>query len=159
VPACRTAVSIGCVVAFSTYDQTSPANSLFGRSTVPGEQVLCVNPAALLGAKTVDPIFPSQPFAPGTLIPAGIKLLNLTQPTPPTVWSSLPGAYRAACSSAGGANVLQISPLGGPQVATPCPDPTWGLHLVDANIELGNLITLVHRQAATFAQHTLNPKP
>lgn len=36
---------------------------------------------------------------------------------------------------------------------------TYDQHLVDANIELGYLITLVHRQAATFAQHTLNPKP
>jgi hypothetical protein len=159
VPACRTAVSIGCVVAFSTYDQAPPANSLFGRSTVAGDQVLCVNPASLVGAKTVDPIFPSQPFAPGTLIAVGIRLLNLTQPTPPTVWSSLPGAYRAHCSAAGGANVLQIAPLGGAQVATPSPDPTWGLHLVDANIELGNLVTLVSRQAAAFAQLTLTPKP
>jgi len=159
IPACRMAVSIGCVVAFSTYDQPAPTNSLFGRSTTPGQHVLCVNPAALLGAKTVDPIFPSAPFAPGTLIAAGIKILNLTQPTPQTVWASLPGAYSAACSSAGGANVLEITPLGGAQTATPSPDPTWGLHLVDANIELGNLVTLVRRQAAAFAQLTLSPKP
>ena len=55
--------------------------------------------------------------------------------------------------------MLEITPLGGAQTATPSPDPTWGLHLVDANIELGNLVTLVRRQAAAFAQLTLSPKP
>jgi hypothetical protein len=152
VPACASNTQLGCVIAFSTFDQPAPAKSLFGRTTVRGDHVLCTNPAALAGgAATVDPIFPSAPFAPGTLIAAGISLLKLTQPTPKTVWSSEPGAYRARCSSAGGANVLQISPLGGAQVATPSPDPTWGLHLVDANIELGNLLTVVKNEAAAFA--------
>ena len=59
-------------------------------------------------------------------------------------WISEPGAYRAQCSSAGGANVLQITALDGAQTATPSPDPTWGLHLLDANIELGNLVSVVH---------------
>ena len=140
------------MIAFSTYDQPPPLNSIFGRTTAPGDQVLCVNPAALVGASTVDPIFPSAPFAPGTIIATGISLLKLTQPTPPTVWSSEPGAYSARCSSAGGANVLQITALGGAQVATPSPDPTWGLHLLDANIELGDLLTLVSREAAAFAK-------
>jgi hypothetical protein len=152
VPACTSDTQLGCVIAYSTFDQPAPANSLFGRTTVRGDQVLCTNPAALAGGPaTVDPIFPSAPFAPGTLIAAGISLLKLTQPAPKTVWSSQPGAYRARCSSAGGANVLQISPLGGAQVATPSPDPTWGLHLVDANIELGNLLTVVKNEAAAFA--------
>ena len=71
---------------------------------------------------------------------------------PSTVWSSEPGAYSGRCSSAGGADVLQISALGGAQVATPSPDPTWGLHLLDANLELGDLLTLVGRQAAAFAK-------
>ncbi len=34
---------------------------------------------------------------------------------------------------------------------TPSPSPPWGLHLVDANIELGNLITLVRREAAAYS--------
>lgn len=70
---------------------------------------------------------------------------------PPTVWSSEPGSYAAHCSGTGGAHVLQITALHGAQVATPSPDPTWGLHLLDANIELGNLITLVQREARAYA--------
>jgi Protein of unknown function (DUF3089) len=155
IPACRSADQLGCVIAYSTFDRVPPNPSLFGRSTVKGDQVLCTNPAALAGgAAKVDPIFPSQPFAPGTLIATGIVLLKLTQPMPSTVWSSEPGAYSARCAATNGANVLEISPLGGAQVATPSPDPTWGLHLVDANIELGNLLSVVAHEAAAFAKLT-----
>jgi hypothetical protein len=158
VPACRSDTQLACVIAFSTFDQPPPANSLFGRTTVPGDQVLCTNPAALRGgAAQVDPIFPSAPFAPGTLIAAGISLLKITQPPASTTWISEPGAYRAQCSSAGGANVLQITALSGAQTATPSPDPTWGLHLLDANVELGNLVSLVHTEANAFAARPAAP--
>ncbi len=158
VPACRSATELGCVIAFSTFDQPPPANSIFGRTTVPGDQVLCTNPAALGGgAASVDPIFPSQPFAPGTLIAAGIALLKITQPAAPTTWLSEPGAYRARCSSAGGANVLQVTALHGAETATPSPDPTWGLHLLDANIALGNLLTVVRSEAAAYAARPSAP--
>jgi hypothetical protein len=120
--------------------------------------VLCTNPAALRGgAAQVDPIFPSAPFAPGTLIAAGISLLKITQPPASTTWISEPGAYRAQCSSAGGANVLQITALSGAQTATPSPDPTWGLHLLDANVELGNLVSLVHTETNAFAARPAAP--
>jgi hypothetical protein len=152
IPACRADTQLGCVIAFSTYDQVPPSNSLFGRTTVPGDQVLCTNPAALGGGPaTVDPIFPSAPFAPGTLIAAGITLLSLTQPMPSTVWSTEPNSYQAQCQSVNGANVLEINSINGAQVATPSPDPTWGLHLVDANIELGNLVNVVKDEALSWA--------
>jgi hypothetical protein len=158
VPACRSVTQLACVIAFSTFDQPPPANSLFGRTTAPGDQVLCTNPAALGGgAAKVNPIFPSQPFAPGTIIAGGIALLKITQPKATTPWISEPGAYRAQCSSAGGANVLQITALDGAQTATPSPDPTWGLHLLDANIELGNLISVVHSEANAYAARPSAP--
>jgi hypothetical protein len=153
IPACRSATQLGCVIAFSTYDQTPPADSLFGRTTVSGDQVLCTNPAALGGgAAALDPIFPSAPFAPNTLIALGIDALHLTQPHPRTEWASEPGAYRAQCSSAGGADVLQITAQHGAQTATPSPDPTWGLHLIDANVALGNLVSDVASQARAYVR-------
>jgi Protein of unknown function (DUF3089) len=151
VPGCTSDTQLHCVIAFSTFDGPVPAASLFGRTTVKGEQVLCTNPAALGGGgATLDPIFPSAPFAPGTLIAAGIALLKLTQPMPATTWISEPGAYSGRCSSAGGASVLQIKALHGAQVPTPSPDPTWGLHLLDANVALGNLLADVKAEAHAY---------
>jgi hypothetical protein len=37
-------------------------------------------------------------------------------------------------------------------VASPSPTAEWGLHLLDANIALGNLITVVKDEAAAFAK-------
>jgi hypothetical protein len=152
VPACRNVDEDGCVTAFSTFDGPVPANSLFGRTSVAGEHVLCVDPASLAGRRPqpVESVLPSAPFAPGTLIAAGIGLLGITQPRPATVWSSLPGAYSARCSGAGGAHVLQITPRDGAQLPTPSPDPTWGLHLLDANVELGNLVSVVNSETQNW---------
>jgi hypothetical protein len=152
IPACHGIYDSGCVIAFSTFDGSVPADAIFGRTTVPGQHVLCVDPAALRGRRLqpVESILPSAPFAPGTLIAAGIQLLGITQPHPSTVWSSLPGAYTARCSGAGGAHVLQITPRDGAQLPTPSPDATWGLHLLDANVELGNLVDVVDQETQNW---------
>jgi hypothetical protein len=50
----------------------------------------------------------------------------------------------------GGASVLQLTAINGAQTASPSPDPTWGLHLLDANIALGDLIADVRSEAAAF---------
>lgn len=160
IPACHSATQLGCVIAFSTFDKPVPTPSLFGRPsgaslgtpTPKGDVVLCSNPAALAGGSgLLDSIWPSKPFYPKSALAAGIALLGLKQPTPPTVWFT-EHAYRAHCSSANNAHVLQISAVGGAQTPNPSPTPEWGLHLLDANIALGNLISIVHSEAAAFTR-------
>jgi hypothetical protein len=151
IKACRSARQVGCVVAFSTYNAPAPSDSIFGRTSEKGMQVLCTNPAALGGGSgKLDPIFPSRPFAPGTTIAAGIGLLGNTTPNASTTWIEVPGAYRSHCSSAGGANVLQVTALGGAPPLKASPTPQWGLHLTDANLPLGNLLALVRKQTAAY---------
>ncbi len=158
IPACRSDTQLGCVIAFSTFDQPVPTPSLFGRPSsvlgVPapkGDVVLCTNPASLGGGSgPLYPIFPSRPFYQGSVLALGIKLLGLEVPTPRTVWWTAPRSYSARCSSANNANVLEITPLGGARRPTPSPTPAWGLHLLDANIALGNLVLIVSREAVAF---------
>jgi hypothetical protein len=151
IHACHSNTQTGCVIAFSTFDQPAPSDSLFGRTTDPTEQVLCTNPASLSGGSgVVDPIAPSAPFAPGTLIAVGNQLLHITFPHPPTVWWTAPGAYSAQCDTSGGASVLEIAPRNGAPTPDPAPTPEWGLHLLDANIALGNLVKIVKDEAAAF---------
>ena len=161
IPGCTKRAQLGCVIAFSTFDQPVPTPSLLGRPTSvlgtkapKGDVVLCTNPAARGGggSSPVDPIFPSQPFDPKSTLAVGIALLGLTQPTPSTVWSTEPGSYRAQCSSANNANVLQIKAMGGAKTPKPSPTPEWGLHLLDANVALGNLIAIVKFEAAAFVK-------
>ena len=67
-----------------------------------------------------------------------------------TPWIEVDGAYNGQCSSADGANVLQIAGVPGAPVLHPVPDASWGLHLVDANIALGNLVDVVRTQAFVY---------
>jgi hypothetical protein len=161
--ACRAATQLRCVVAFSTFDETPPAGAVFGvagtgRALVPnqntkGTEVLCTNPAALGGGSApLTSIFPSAPFAPGTTIGALTTQVGFPVPKVATTWIESQ-AYTARCSSDGGANVLRITGATGAPDLKPLPDATWGLHLVDANIALGDLVTLVHGQAARFTAH------
>jgi hypothetical protein len=150
VRACRKRSQTGCVIAFSTFGETPPANAIFGRGAPAGQEVLCTNPAALGGGSAkITPVQPRQPFAPGTIIAGAIAALGVPQPKVSTAWGATPNAYRARCST-GAVNDLVITPLRGAPVFHPSPDPTWGLHLVDANIALGNLVGLVRHQAAIW---------
>jgi hypothetical protein len=161
IPACHSDAEVGCVIAFSTFDQPPPTDSLFGippayatGSTGRPLQVLCTNPASLSGGSgRIDPIGPSAPFAPGTVIAVGNQLLNVTFPMPPTVWWTAPGAYSAHCATINGATVLEVTARNGAPTPTPAPTPEWGLHLLDANIALGNLIGIVKHEAAAFTGH------
>ncbi|MBI5103893.1 MAG: DUF3089 domain-containing protein [Solirubrobacterales bacterium] len=153
IPACRSSRQLGCVVAFSTFDETPPADALFGRTATAGREVLCTNPARLQGGSgPVTPIFPSEPFAPGTLIGLGIDLLGVKQPTAATPWVTIPGAYTTRCASEGGARYLKLTAIDGAPDFKPSPTAVWGLHLVDANIALGNLVDLVADQAAAYVR-------
>ena len=161
VPACRSATQVGCVVAYSTFGAPPPADSLFGRvtgvfnrGTVAGAsklEVLCTNPAALGGGSgALRTYIPTTPF-PGTL-GVGIAVQIGQLPSVSTPWVATPGSYRGRCVRAGGANVLRITTVPGARVLPAVPDATWGLHLADVNIALGNLTGLVHRQAAAYSR-------
>jgi hypothetical protein len=226
IPACTNVTVPGCVIAYSSFDQVPPANSLFGRvssplnalsgqTVKPGEQVVCVNPVAgtgsILGpppatapsttagsadsttttttsttapskgkgraksrassttipgtstattgpaplpvAGFLSPYFPTTSFT-GATIPAqkapagGLKLT--------TPWVTFPGLYEAQCKSQGGATWLQVDSIAKPADTRPVVKetlgPTWGLHLVDVNIALGNLVDDLQQQADNYSQ-------
>jgi pimeloyl-ACP methyl ester carboxylesterase len=150
IRACRRAGQIGCVVAFSTFNEPVPQNAIFGRTTEPGLEVLCTNPAALAGGSAkLTPIYPSAPFADSVIgLAANLAVGDL--PHPKTPWAGFPDSYSGKCSKAGGASVLQVKPLHGAHAFMPTPDATWGLHLTDANIALGQLADLVRRQIRAY---------
>jgi Protein of unknown function (DUF3089) len=157
VPLCTSRSQTGCVIAFSSYPAEPPPDSLFGRPgqgvslqsgqpTRPGEQVACVNPAALGGGTAgLSPYFPT------------VTQTSLN-PAPATPWVTYPGLYSAACESRGGATWLQVSDVAGPGDKRPIVSqqlgPTWGYHADDVGLTLGNLIQdIAGEEAAWVAAH------
>jgi len=160
-PLCQTGGQIRCVVAFSTFSEKPPDDATFGRTdgalvSLPqgadprDYRVACTNPAGLAGGwPHLRTIARSEPF-PGTL-GAGISIMyGGAVPTADTPWLVPQGHYRGSCVKANGADVLMISPIAGAQVLNPSPTPAWGLHLLDVNVALGDLIALVRKQGKRY---------
>jgi Protein of unknown function (DUF3089) len=164
VPTCDRAGQLSCVIAFSTFNETPPAGAIFGRGAGAGAGLLglphgrkletaCTNPANLGGNHRVPltSVVPAAPFAPRTLIAAGISILGLQWPMAQTTFIESHGAFTGRCSRAGGAHVLRVASAPGTPVPRPSPTPEWGLHLVDANIALGDLVDVVRHQIRVYA--------
>jgi hypothetical protein len=163
IEGCKSTKDLRCTVAFSTFDGPVPSDARFGRVGTgfltefdPSRfDVLCTNPANLRGGRGIlDPIVPTAPFAPGTIIGIATTLVGLPRPSPPpsTPWYEVRGAYTGQCSSAGDADVLQIGPVDGAPDLSAIPDASWGLHLADANIALGNLVDLARHQIGSYVK-------
>jgi hypothetical protein len=160
VPLCTAVTQTGCAIAFSSYSSQPPADSVFGRpgqgtslqsqqTAKAGQQVACVNPAALGGGT-------------GDLDP---YLLTATQPglkqPVPTPWVTYPALYSATCEHGGGATWLQITSLAGTSHTRPvvnqdivpgAPDtgPAWGYHGYEYNLTLGSLLHDVAGEEAAW---------
>jgi hypothetical protein len=154
---CASLTQLHCVIAFSTFNERVPQDAVFGRNNGslggpidPTLKVLCAYP----GSQELKTIIPTEPFAPGTTIGIATSLVGFPAPNATTTWAEYDHAYTGACSSADGANVLQISENPGAPHLNALPDATWGLHLTDANIALGNLLHTVQRQIRTYYQPT-----
>ncbi len=150
VPPCEAAEQTGCIVTFSSYPADSPPveGAFFGRVRETQEPALCVNPAELVGgdglADGVGPTFE-------TLLGGNPDLAAFTTP-----YVDAPSAFRTECVEANGYRYLAVSKA---DPADPRPldrnlvqtlGPTWGLHLVEANVVQGDLLELVNRQADAF---------
>lgn len=161
VPGCRRAKQTGCVVAYSTFNATPPDNAIFGK--VNGAlvnafgfvgrtdlAVLCTNPAALRGGSApLKTLTPTAPF-PGALGFGVSFLFNGSLPTGTTPWLEPPDHYTGACVNSNGANVLMTSPVGSARTLRPFPDASWGLHLADVNIALGNMVDLLGSETKAY---------
>ena len=165
VRTCERAAQLSCVIAFSVFNETPPPEALFGRGGsrvadflgLPDSSKLetaCTNPAALGRSRSVrlTSVVPVEPFAPGSLIAAGISLLGLQWPAAGTTFIQSEGAFTGRCSRAGGAHVLRIASAPGTPAAKASPTPEWGLHLVDANVAQKDLLDVVRRQIRAYAR-------
>ncbi|HEY1356675.1 MAG TPA: DUF3089 domain-containing protein [Thermoleophilaceae bacterium] len=155
---CERPAQTGCVISYSTFDDTPPDDARFGRTDtdpvgnslgLPGGPVLCTDPARLSG-KPLQTLVPSKPFAPGVIFVLLVKLYGGLPPAADTPWLEPRDHYTGRCEESNGANVLMLSPVGDAKKLSPSPDDTWGVHLVDVNVALGNLVDIVGRQARAW---------
>jgi hypothetical protein len=162
IPLCQKQGQVGCVVTYVSFRSTSPppANTRFGKVTEPGLVGACTNPAALGGGTA-----PLHAYlaAEGRTITGTSTAPKWVVPERAidTPWVSVPGLLSARCTSNEHATYLEITVNGnasdprtdniygdlgvGTQILT-----DWGLHLVDVNLGMGNLVEIVKQQSRAW---------
>jgi hypothetical protein len=144
---CTSPHEAGCVIAYSTFANPPPKNSIF---SIPGQgislpdetarsgvSVACTNPGALGGGS-------ASLSASFTIGHTGYWWAP-ADPAPSTVttpWVSYPGLFTAQCMHRGDASWLSVTRNGSPS-AWPhlfIDTPEWGLHRYDMSVALDALI-------------------
>jgi hypothetical protein len=167
IPLCHATGQVGCAIAYASFRETSPppTDSLFGRprTPAPGMVAACVNPANLGGGTGgLKAYFPavSSSIAPGAA-PAIEWVKDKTIATP---FVAVPGLLTAACVSTPEFSYLAVhvnADEAGPRTHVIAGDVivggqiqrNWGLHLIDANLAMGNLVDIVHAQGQAWVAH------
>jgi pimeloyl-ACP methyl ester carboxylesterase len=157
VTPCRSRAQTGCVVAYSSFTSAPAAHSEFGRTdsnagvglltprTSAHGQIVCVNPASPAGGRHV-----LRPYLPTIALTLSGSAVAATTP-----WVAYAGGYTGQCKSSGNATWLQIDHS---TLDDERPDLTrfegavLGLHLLDVNVALGDLVALAGDQAATYGR-------
>jgi Protein of unknown function (DUF3089) len=164
IPLCERATQTGCVLTFASFRSTvpPPSNTLFGKVADQGMVAACTNPTALAGGSGELHAY---------LATDGRTIVGISQPKPwvvpeqsiATPWVSVPGLLTARCTSNEQATFLEVTVHGNP--SDPRTDDitgdlaangqvlaNWGLHLIDVNLAMGNLLDIVGQQARAFVK-------
>jgi hypothetical protein len=163
VPLCRSASQIGCVITYASFRSTvsPPANTLFGKVPDANMVAACTNPAALAGGSGDLHAYLDKT---GRTITSNVPPKPWVMPEQPidTPFVSVPGLLTAKCSSNDNASgYLEITVNGNP--SDPRADDitgdiamgtavlaNWGLHLIDVNLAMGNLLDIVAAETRTY---------
>jgi pimeloyl-ACP methyl ester carboxylesterase len=164
MPLCHTANQTGCVITYASFRASTPppASSHFGKVTGGGMISACTNPAALGGGSgelhsylrtNGSGIVSAAEVAPGPWV-------KDAQPIT-TPFVSVPGMLTAECVANDSASYLAItvhsdpaspraSDIAGDVVVGGQVLADWGLHLIDVNLAMGNLVDIVGRQSKAY---------
>ena len=161
IPLCRRPGQIGCVVNYSAFrsDVLPPANTRFGKAAGAGLSGSCTNPVTL--GEGSAPLRAYLATAGRTITGTTATKPWVTDKIVDTPFVSVPGLLTAKCATNEHATYLEITVHGDPadprvddivgdlgMRAKPLAD--WGLHLVDVNLAMGNLLDLVGQQTKAY---------
>lgn len=162
IPLCRAEDQTGCVINYVSFRDTlpPPPESRFGKAN--GANVAaCNNPANLATGKgTPDSYWLTKGFLNGS---GGTVQPDWAKPAPAvsTPFVKTPGLVSTQCVSKGEFTWLEMHVNADPsdartdqlagEIQRPTgPDLNWGLHLIDADHSMGDLIRIAGKQASAY---------
>jgi hypothetical protein len=155
IPLCESAGQTQCVIAYASFRDTipPPPNSLFGKAPSDAQIAACANPANLApGGKGDFHAYLSN--AQITNSAAKPTEWVKGKPNPSTPFVSAPGLLTGQCVQKNGFSYLEVhvnavpadpraDDINGDVVQNGKVNASWGLHLIDANLAMGNLVDIV----------------
>ncbi len=161
MPLCGREAAFGCLIAYASFRSVQPPSTgaLFGAATQRGRRIACVNPAALDNSGgRLKAMLPTGKAFESTAEPPRWSQLDAPIETPLV---SLPGMLSAQCVTREGYTFLSVQVSGDPEdmraddivgdvVLNGATQPGWGLHIIDVNLALGNLVDVVAAQGAAW---------
>lgn len=160
-PLCTRTGQTGCVVTFVSFRAGGPPpeGALFGRAAAPGRTVGCTNPANLGSGRNVplDSYWYAGPSVTNTQTPIEWS----SQGAPPTMFLRTQGLVSGACVNRGPLGYFAVTVNADPADARTdrIPgdvqilgqiQPGWGLHLIDTNVAMGDLLRVVEAQRDSY---------
>lgn len=159
-PLCRSSSQTGCAISWVSFRASTPppAGSLFGRPSG-GQEVACTNPAALAGGAVQPKAWFSKRSDVSASTGAGTPRWRALVASVDTPFFALPGLVTTQCvnDAHGSYLAMKVNPdtrtddIGGDVVVGGNVVGTWGLHLIDVSLAIGDLVDVVGQQAKAYA--------
>jgi hypothetical protein len=164
IPLCKSDSQVGCAVAYASFRDNvpPPANSRFGKAQGENMAAACVNPAALGGGSgELHAYLSNGRFIASSA--AAPKPWVTPERAVSTPFVSVPGLLTAECVASDAGTYLAVHVKADPNdprtddivgdvVVNGQVAQDWGLHLIDVNLAMGNLVDLVRRQSKAYAK-------
>lgn len=161
VPVCTSEGQTGCLISYVSFRDTAPPppTSRFGKVAEAGMTANCSNPAALGGGSAVLSSYLWATPRGGS--DGGVARPWVAGKTVETPWVATPGLLSAQCVSKDGFSYLSVhinadpadprtDEISGDVVTLGKVDANWGLHLIDVNLGMGDLIRIAGAEARAW---------
>lgn len=159
-PLCRSASQTGCAISYVSFRANTPPpeRSLFGRASA-NNTVACNNPAALAGGVAAQPkVWFSKRADVSASQGKGSAKWQALVASVDTPFFALPGLVSTQCVNDANSSYLaaKVNPdnrsddIGGDVVAGGTLIDTWGLHLIDVSLGIGDIVDVVGQQAKAY---------
>jgi hypothetical protein len=163
MPLCHSAPQTGCVITYATFraNVPPPSNTLFGRVEGEGMMAACTNPASLGGGSGELHAYLSNRRSFISDASAEQKLWVTPAQPIDTPFVSVPGLLTAECIADKNGSYLAVTVHGdpaGPRTNEIVGDVVvggivlneWGLHLIDVQVAMGNLVEIVGQESKAY---------
>lgn len=159
MPLCASAHENQCIIVYATFrDSVMPsATALFGRNGR-DSVAACTNPAWLAKGSTEADAYLSAVHEGRTAVAAWTRETAKLE----TPFAKVPGLLSTDCVTTDSHHYLELSInanaadtrtddiAGDILTAEGTPDAGWGMHLLDANVGMGDLLTILDKQAVAY---------